>query len=93
MTLLSEIEKIKIERNNFLNSFNLNSDINHLLSEASNNRYINSIRIHKYLTSTGLIGKVITARFLESIKLTEKTQISQLTDGNIKDIGIFISQV
>jgi len=93
MTLLSDIEKIKIERNNFLNSFNLNSDINHLLLEASNNMYINSIRIHKYLTSTGLIGKVITARFLESIKLTEKTKISQLTDKNIKDIGIFISQV
>jgi len=93
MTLITDIETIKIERNNFLNDLDLQSDLKTILKQASKNNYLNSIRVHKYLTSTGLIGKVITARFLESIQLSEKTTINQLSDKNINDIAIFLKQI
>ena len=93
MTLITDIETIKIERNNFLNDLDLQSDLKTILKQASKNNYINSIRVHKYLTSTGLIGKVITARFLESIQLSEKTTINQLSDKNINDIATFLKQI
>tara|TARA_B100001109_G_C18811577_1_gene449970 strand:+ start:951 stop:1232 length:282 start_codon:yes stop_codon:yes gene_type:complete len=93
MTLITDIETIKIERNNFLNDLDLQSDLKTILKQASKNNYINSIRVHKYLTSTGLIGKVITARFLESIQLSEKTTINQLNDKNINDIATFLKQI
>ncbi len=93
MTLITDIETIKIERNNFLNDLDLQSDLKTILKQASQNKYLNSIRVHKYLTSTGLVGKVITARFLESIQLSEKTTINQLSDKNINDIAIFLKQI
>tara|TARA_B100000965_G_scaffold56137_1_gene42600 strand:- start:458 stop:739 length:282 start_codon:yes stop_codon:yes gene_type:complete len=93
MTLITDIETIKIERNNFLNDLDLQSDLKTILKQASKNNYLNSIRVHKYLTSTGLVGKVITARFLESIQLSEKTTINQLSDKNINDIAIFLKQI
>jgi len=93
MTLITDIETIKIERNNFLNDLDLQSELKTILKQASKNNYINSIRVHKYLTSTGLVGKVITARFLESIQLSEKTTINQLSDKNINDIAIFLKQI
>ena len=93
MTLITDIETIKIERNNFLNDLDLQSDLKTILKQASKNNYLNSIRVHKYLTSTGLIGKVITARFLESIQLSEKTTINQLNDKNINDIATFLKQI
>jgi len=93
MTLITDIETIKTERNNFLNDFDLKSDLIHILKKASKNNNLNSIRVHKYLTSTGLLGKVITARFLESIQLSEKTTINQLSDKNINDIATFLKQI
>lgn len=93
MTLITDIETIKTERNNFLNDFDLKSDLIHILKKASKNNNLNSIRVHKYLTSTGLVGKVITARFLESIQLSEKTKINQLSDKNINDIATFLKQI
>ena len=93
MTLITDIETIKTERNNFLNDFDLKSDLIHILKKASKNNNLNSIRVHKYLTCTGLVGKVITARFLESIQLSEKTTINQLSDKNINDIAIFLKQI
>jgi len=93
MTLITDIETIKTERNNFLNDFDLKSDLIHILKKASKNNNLNSIRVHKYLTSTGLVGKVITARFLESIQLSEKTTINQLSDMNINDIATFLKQI
>ena len=91
MTLISDIESIKSLRNVFLNDFVLESDLTTILTEASDNNFLNSIRIHKYLTSTALIGKVKTARFLESIELTEKTKIKQLSESNISKIASFVS--
>ena len=93
MTLITDIETIKTERNSFLNDFDLKSDLIHILKKASKNNNLNSIRVHKYLTSTGLVGKVITARFLESIQLSEKTTINQLSDKNINDIATFLKQI
>ena len=91
MTLIREIESIKALRNEFLNDFVIKSDLTTILTEASGNHFLNSIRIHKYLTSTALIGKVKTARFLESIELTEKTTIKQLSESNISKIASFVS--
>ena len=93
MTLISDIEAIKSLRNEFLNDFVINSDLTNILTEASGNNFLNSIRIHKYLTSTALIGKVKTARFLESIELTEKTTIKQLSEANINKIASFVSEL
>ena len=93
MTLISDIESIKSLRNEFLNDFVIKSDLTTILTEASDNNFLNSIRIHKYLTSTALIGKVKTARFLESIELTEKTTIKQLSETNINKIASFVSEL
>ncbi|MBA4811328.1 MAG: hypothetical protein ACJ0GE_04495 [Candidatus Actinomarina sp.] len=93
MTLIRDIEAIKALRNEFLNDFVINSDLTNILTEASGNNFLNSIRIHKYLTSTALIGKVKTARFLESIELTEKTTIKQLSEANINKIAAFVSEL
>ena len=93
MTLIRDIEAIKALRNEFLNDFVINSDLTNILTEASGNNFLNSIRIHKYLTSTALIGKVKTARFLESIELTEKTTIKQLSEANINKISSFVSEL
>jgi len=93
MTLISDIESIKALRNEFLNDFVIKSDLTTILTEASDNNFLNSIRIHKYLTSTALIGKVKTARFLESIELTEKTTIKQLSETNIRKIASFVSEL
>lgn len=93
MTLIRDIEAIKALRNEFLNDFVINSDLTNILTEASGNNFLNSIRIHKYLTSTALIGKVKTARFLESIELTEKTTIKQLSGANINKIASFVSEL
>jgi len=93
MTLIRDIEAIKALRNEFLNDFVINSDLTNILTEASGNNFLNSIRIHKYLTSTALIGKVKTARFLESIELTEKTTIKQLSKANINKIAVFVSEL
>jgi len=91
MTLIRDIESIKASRNEFLNDFVIKSDLTTILTEASDNNFLNSIRIHKYLTSTALIGKVKTARFLESIELTEKTTIKQLSETHISEISSFVS--
>lgn len=93
MTLIRDIEAIKALRNEFLNDFVIKSDLINILTEASGNNFLNSIRIHKYLTSTALIGKVKTARFLESIELTEKTTIKQLSEANINKIASFVSEL
>ena len=93
MTLIRDIEAIKALRNEFLNDFLIKSDLINILTEASGNNFLNSIRIHKYLTSTALIGKVKTARFLESIELTEKTTIKQLSEANINKIAACVSEL
>ena len=92
MTLISDIESIKKIREEFIASFHVTSILQNILWEASTNVNLCSIRIRKDWTNTGLIGKVKTARFLESIELTEKSTISQLDQNKINQITSFVSQ-
>ena len=94
MNLKTEILHIKKERNDFINSFNLeyeNFDI--LLMDALSNSKINSIRVHKLLTENGHIGKVKTMRFLNDIGLDENTKIYELDNGSIDKIKNFIETI
>ena len=93
MNLLNEINNIKLLRDNFINNFNLQLNIEEELLQATNDNNINSIRIHKYLTNSGLIGKVKTARFLDSINLSEKTKIKDLNKNDIKEITMYVSKL
>jgi|TARA_B100001093_G_scaffold269818_1_gene257931 hypothetical protein len=93
MNLLNQINNIKLLRGNFLNNFNLQLNIEEELLQATNDNNINSIRIHKYLTNSGLIGKVKTARFLDSINLSEKTKIKDLNKNHIKEITMYVSKL
>ena len=57
----SYILEIKNKRKDFINSFEKNiENIDNELIRASNDNQLNSIRIHKYLTETGVLGKVNT---------------------------------
>ena len=57
----SYILEIKNKRKDFINSFEKNiENIDNELIRASNDNQLNSIRIHKYLTETGVLGKVKT---------------------------------
>ena len=82
-----EVESIQFKRNNFLTSFSIiNDDLFENLNSSRNDNELNSIRLHKYLTYTKVVGKVETARYLDTIDLDEKTTIGQLTDENISQI-------
>ena len=93
MKLINEINSIKILREEFLNNFSLDNSLQSILKEVVTNNNLNSIRIHKYLTNSGLIGKVKAARFLESIELTEKTKIKDLNDVQIEEIDSFVGKI
>jgi len=94
MNLKSEILHIKQERNDFINSFNLEYEsFDNLLRDAVNNLKINSIRVHKLLTENGHIGKVKTMRFLNDIGLDENTKIYELDNSSIDKIKKFIESI
>ena len=94
MNLKTEILHIKQERNDFINSFNLEyENFNDLLREAVSNSKINSIRVHKLLTENGHIGKVKTMRFLNDIGLDENTKIYQLENSSIDKIQNFVESI
>ena len=90
MNLYKEIQNIKRERDIFINSFNpLNLTEEDILNTCENIN-LQSIRVHKYLTSTGDIGKVATAKFLSSINLDEN---SRFTDIDKKQIKLIIEYI
>ena len=94
MNLKTEILHIKKERNDFINSFNLEyENFDNLLRDAVSNSKINSIRVHKLLTENGHIGKVNTMRFLNSIALDENTKIYELDNSSIDKIKNFIETI
>ena len=93
MNLINEINNIKLLRDNFINNFNLQLNIEEELLHATNDNNLNSIRIHKYLTNAGLVGKVKTARFLDSINLSEKTKIKDLNKNHIKEITMYVGKL
>ena len=88
--ILSSIIKIKKQREDFINNFQTDKDIVYeSLMKAIDNDNLNSIRVHKYLTSNKLLGKVVTARYLESINLNENTKIYELTTDEISNISSY----
>ena len=88
--ILTNIIKIKKQREDFINNFQTDKDIVYeSLTKAVDNDHLNSIRVHKYLTSNKLLGKVVTARYLESINLNENTKIYELTTDKISNISSY----
>jgi hypothetical protein len=93
MNLKIEIKAIKNTRDNFIESFNINDkDLEQNIKHGRDNDILNSIRIHKYITSSKEKGKVESARFLESINLTEKTILKELTNEDIDNIVNFLTK-
>ncbi len=86
MTLYKDIKNIKQEREQFINLFDPSTLVSDQLINAKNNNNLQSIRIHKFLTHTGKIGKVATARFLATINLDENSKIGDLDEQLIKSI-------
>ena len=88
----TNVNRISGNRSTFLNNFQLNADsFKKNVIQAIEDNEINSIRVHKYLTETKLLGKVETARYLDSIGLDEKTKIQNLTQEDIMKIYNFIN--
>ena len=90
MNLYKDIQNIKSERDIFINSFNPLSLTEEDVINTCENINLQSIRVHKYLTSTGDIGKVATAKFLSSINLDEN---SRFTDIDKKQIKLIIEYI
>ena len=87
MNLHKEIQEIKLKRDQFLKSFAPGDIVN-----ASKDIYLQSIRVHKFLTSNGEIGKVATAKFLDSIDLNENTKLFELNNTQIEAIIEYVKQ-
>ena len=90
MNLYKEINNIKNERDKFINSFNPLNLTEEDVINTCENANLQSIRVHKYLTSTGDIGKVSTAKFLSSINLNENSRFTDLDKNQIKLIIEYI---
>ena len=91
---LSNILDIKNYRRSFIESFDTNDiELRNKLINASKDINIQSLRIHKFITHNGDIGKVSFARFLSTINLDEQTRIMELNISNIEDIVNFIENI
>jgi len=90
MNLYKEINNIKNERDKFINLFNPLNLTEEDVMNTCENVNLQSIRVHKYLTSTGDIGKVATAKFLSSINLNENSRFTDIDKNQIKLIIEYI---
>ena len=91
---ISNILDIKNYRRFFIESFDTNDkELQNKLINASKDINLQSIRIHKFITHNGSIGKVSFARFLSTINLDEQTRIMELNISNIEDIVNFIENI
>jgi len=91
--ILINVNNIKNLRNDFIVNFDVNYEsVIESLSQAVNNNKLNSIRLHKYLTDNKKLGKVNTARYLDSIGLNETIKISELNDDLIIKIAKYCSE-
>jgi len=91
--ILKNVKKIKNLRNDFIVNFDVNYEsVIESLTQAVNNNKLNSIRLHKYLTDNKKLGKVNTARYLDSIGLNETIKISELNDDLIIKIAKYCSE-
>jgi hypothetical protein len=92
MNLHKEIKDIKLKRDHFLKSFSPSEISSNDIINASKDIYLQSIRVHKLLTSTGEVGKVATAKFLDSINLTENTKLIELNKKQIEAIIEYVKR-
>jgi len=92
MNLHKEIQNIKLKRDHFLNSFSPSEISTNDIVIASKDINLQSIRVHKFLTSTGEIGKVATAKFLDTINLTENTKLIELNNKQIEAIIEYVKR-
>ena len=92
MNLQKEIQEIKLKRDTFLKSFSPAEISTNDIVTASKDIYLQSIRVHKFLTSTGEMGKVATAKFLDSIDLTENTKLIELNNKQIDAIIEYVKR-
>jgi len=91
--ILINVNNIKNMRNEFIVNFDIKYEyVIESLTQAVNNNKLNSIRLHKYLTDNKKLGKVNTARYLESIGLNETVKISELNDDIIIKIAKYCSE-
>ena len=91
--IVNNIKRIKESRVNFIKQFkNDNIFVSDSLKNCKLDNELNTIRIHKYLTSNGNLPKVKTARFLEKIGLSENTKIFELDDKSIHKISLYAEQ-
>ena len=91
--ILKNVNDIKNLRTDFIENFDIKyENVIETLTQAVNNNKLNSIRLHKYLTNNKKLGKVNTARFLESIGLNETIRISDLNDDLIIKIAKYCSE-
>ena len=92
MNLQKEIQDIKLKRDSFLKSFSPAEISTNDIVTASKDINLQSIRVHKFLTSTGEMGKVATAKFLDSIDLTENTKLIELNNKQITAIIEYVNR-
>ena len=92
MNLHKEIQNIKLKRDNFLKSLSPSEISTNDIVIASKDINLQSIRVHKFLTSTGEIGKVTTAKFLDTINLTENTKLIELNNKQIEAIIEYVKR-
>ena len=91
--ILVNVKNIKNVRNDFIVNFDVNYEsVIESLTQAVNNNKLNSIRVHKYITDNKKLGKVDTARYLETIGLNETNKISELNDDLIIKIAKYCSE-
>ena len=91
---LSDILDIKNYRTSFIESFDRNDiELQNKLINATKDINLHSIRIHKFITHNGNVGKVSFARFLSTLNLDEQTRIMELNISNIEDIVNFIENI
>ena len=92
MNLHKEIQDIKLKREQFLKSFSPDEISITDIVTAAKDINLQSIRVHKFLTSTGVMGKVATAKFLDSIDLTENTKLIELNNKQIDAIIEYVKR-
>ena len=87
------ILEVKKKRLLFIDEFEKNiENIYDELIKAKNDNQLSSIRVHKYLTSGGTLGKVKTARYLDDIGLDEKTTFKDLKEADIKKLVKYVTE-
>ena len=87
------ILEVKKKRLLFIDEFEKNvENIYDEIIKAKKDPQLSSIRVHKYLTASGIFGKVKTARYLDEIGLDEKTKFKNLNENDIKKLVEYVTE-